>query len=304
MTSLTLAITTPGANFDTIQKLAQRLIPEAATVRSSPEVPAKVVEAGVPMSDTARAKNPSEFGIEYRSFSAPKQPSTYQVSSMYLLRSELYPFSIAKRPIGLGIDLSMINRPTSSLMGPLRLTANARIWTLRGFDVGVWGLAGLNTLSNEELKQSQFGRDIYQLGISIKRDLDFFSVENFISYMFEGQSTQRIGNIDYHYEYGGVVEVSSHPALLLGPFRLGGFIELSLGDDYKVTGGAFQYDPGRYRILSGGPEIQYRYHNVVLGVTGRFLLNATQDASYDSLGDLMGPGVAQGFISGSVSVFF
>ena len=300
VSGITLAITTPGANFDSIKSATARLAP--STVAQSIESPGAISAA--PMPETARAKNPSLFGYEYRSYRQPNQATAFQVDSMHVLKTELYPFSLGTEPLGLGMEFSVIKRPRATLMGPLQLSARLRVWSHRGFDVGLWAVGGLNTLSNDELKQSQFGRDTFQVGISIKKDLPYFSVENFLSYMIPGRSNQKTGNVNYLYEYGSVIGASTHPAFLLGGLRVGGFFEMLLGDYYRVSGGAFSYDPGRYRLVSAGPEIQYRIQNVAIGLSARYLIDSSKDASYDSLGDLMGPGVAQGNIVGSISIYF
>jgi hypothetical protein len=300
VSAITLAITTPGANFDSIKNTTAKMVPSAyQTAPSAADTP-----TGPEIPDTARVKNPSLFGYEFRSYRQPNQGTTFPVDSMHIVRTDLYPFSIGDQPLGLGMEFSLINRPQSTLMGPLQLSARLQIWSHRGFDVGLWAVAGLNMLSNQELKESQYGRDTYQIGISIKKDLQYFSIENFLSYLGSGTSSQMIGNVNYQYEYGSVVGVSTHPAFVLGGFRFGGFFEILLGDYYRVNGGAFSYDPGRYRLVSGGPEVKYRYQNVEFGISARYLINATQDASYDSLGDLLGPGVAQGNIAANVAIFF
>jgi hypothetical protein len=303
VSGITLAITSPEASFDTVDRAVAKLVPErdervadGASETSEPEK--------YPVPDSARVKRPSEFSYSYRSYRAPKEASTFPVDSMHLIRTDLYPFGTDQGPIGIGIEAGLIQRPTGSFMGPLSLSARSRIWSARGFDVGVWGVASLNTLSAEELKNSQFGRDTYSLGLSMRKDLAFFSVENFLGYMGSGTSQQTIGKVPYTYDYGGVISASTHPAVLVGPFRIGGFAEFDLGDHYRVNGGAFSYDTGRYRIVSGGPEVSFQHKNFILGVDGRFIINTTKDASFDTLGDLMGPGAAQGNVTGTVSIIF
>jgi len=300
VSEITLAITSPDSSFDRIQKVVNQYIPEEkeSEVASPP---------ASPIPETAKIKNPSEFSIGYRSFFTPASDTTYPISSIEELNTELYPFGSSNALVsGVGFELSLINRSTGSLMGPLKLNIESKMWSLRGFDVGFWGTGELNTLSATELKSSPYGRDTWHVGLSIRKDLPFFSIENILGYTFSGQSLQTVGAVQYTYHYGGVVEVSTHPAFLISHFRVGGFLELLLGDSYEVTsaGGAFDYNPGRFRLLSGGPEVEFRFNSIALTLTGRFLLNATQDASYDSLGDLLGFGVAQGYLGLKFSYFF
>lgn len=295
VSGLTLAITAPGANFDSVDRAAKKWIPA--------EAPVAAVEAN-PVGKNAKVINPSEFSYSYHHFRKPEQYSQFPVESMHVIRSDLYPFGSDAIPLGIGIEASVVNRPKNTLMGPLSLSARMKVWSSRGFDVGVWGVASLNMLSNEELKKSQFGRDTYSAGVSLRKDLTSFSVENFLGYTGSGESTSKIGNVEYLHEYGSIITASTHPALLVGDFRVGGFLALALGNSYRMTGGAFSYDPGRYRIVSAGPEIEYRFSNYAVGISGRFLVNATNDASFDTLGDLLGSGAAQGDIAATLSVSF
>jgi len=299
VSEITLAITSPDSSFDRIDKVVSNYIPNEVTLTE-----ARAEPTPLPIPETAKIKKPSEFSYQYRSYLSPNSSSTFVVNSMHVLQTALYPFGTKRFVPGLGFELSLVNTPKQTFMGPLMINVQLKMWSLRQFDIGIWATAELNTLSAKELQSSQYGRDAYHLGISLRKDLPMFSIENILAYTFESTSTQTIGAVPYTYSYGGVVEVSTHPALQLSPFRIGGFLEFLLGDHYEVSGGAFDYNPGRYRLLSGGPEIEYRINSIAFVLSGRFLLNATQDASYDSLGDLLGVGTAQGNITAKVSYYF
>jgi hypothetical protein len=159
-------------------------------------------------------------------------------------------------------------------------------------------------LSNEELKQSQFGRDVLKFGLSIDKVFKYFALENRVGYQLPGESTQKFGNVKYTYGYGGVIEAGTHPSVSFLGARVGGFLDMHLGDYYKVQGGAFEYNPGRYRLVSFGPEVQYQTQNLKVGMQWRRLIDKTQDASLDTLGDLMGAGTSQGSVNAYFSVLF
>ena len=298
VSEITLAITSPESSFDRVQAVVNKYIPE--------EKSATVAAAQFPIPENARIKNPSVFSYVYKDFFKAVAGTTYQINGMHVLDTELFPFGTESAVGGVGFELSLINLVNKTVMGPLRLNFQSKMWSLRGFDVGLWGTVALNTLSADELKSSPYGRDTIHLGLSIRKDLNHFSVENFLGYTLGAQSKQTVGAVPYTFDYGGVVEVSSHPAFLISNLRIGGFLELLLGDHYEVFSDSrsFDYNPGRFRILSGGPELEYRFNSMALTVTARFLINATQDASYDSLGDLLGTGAAQGNIGLKWSYFF
>ena len=85
---------------------------------------------------------------------------------------------------------------------------------------------------------------------------------------------------------------------------VGGYGEIHLADYFRVKGGAFKYDSGRYRILSAGPEMAFTIENIEIGMQGRFLVGATQSANFDYLGNLLGVGTAQGGLGASASILF
>ncbi|MBI3558569.1 MAG: hypothetical protein HY074_20050, partial [Deltaproteobacteria bacterium] len=94
-----------------------------------------------------------------------------------------------------------------------------------------------------------------------------------------------------------------HAGANIWKLRAGAYTELYLADYFKVDGGAFSLDTGRYRILGAGPELKFLARDFEVGLTGRFLLDATKGTNFDYLGNIMGPGVSQGSVSASLSVF-
>jgi hypothetical protein len=287
VTALTLAITSPDATNDRVRETAARYVSDSSL-------------AG----EEEHFKQPSSIGYGYREFWRPNPPSNFRIARMHVLQSDLYPFGGANTPFGFGIRASFIQGPGGNQTGPLGLSAKLRLWSRRDFSVGIFGEASLNALSAEELKNSPFGRDVFTLGLSLRKDLRRFYIENYVSFDTAGKSKQTVGLITYQYGYGGVVDAKIRGGYRLGAFELGAFTELHLASSFKVSGGAFEEDFGRYRILSAGPEISYTTEDYALGVQGRFLLDSTKNANFDFLGNLMGPGVSQGSIGISGKVFF
>lgn len=288
VTQLTLVLTSPETSHDSVALLASDLIPLHADRLSEEE----------------HIKQPSNVGYVFRQFLSGDATSTYPIDRMHVIHSDLYPFGGKDAPFGFGIEASMVSRPGVTETGPLGLSAKSRVWSARGFDVGIFGALSLNVLSAEELKNSPFGRDVFTLGISMKKNLNRFYVENLISYTFEGKSNRTLGKIDYQYSYGGVWNAKIRSGARLGRIDVGGFAELNLAEYFRVNGGAFSTDLGRYRILALGPEVAYSEEEFTVGLGGRFLIDSTRGANFDYLGDLMGPGVAQGGIQLSASYLF
>lgn len=311
VSSITLAITSPQANHDEISLTIAQLVPEEAKILNATGAGSTSGSANTmvadkyPIPEHARVNQPSVFGYTYTQFNTdPAHPQSYPINRMHTLQSYLYPFGSDRVPLGVGIEASMLNSDQGSQMGPLGLSARLRLWSGRGFDVAAFAQTSLNMLSADELKNSAFGRDLGTVGLSMRKDLKILFVENFLSYSFAGTSLRQIGAVSYRYNYGGVVGASSHVGVGISKLKLGGYAEVLLANDYGIAGGAFSQDFGRFRIVSGGPEVAWVDKDFSIGVKGKFLLDSTKDANFDFLGDLMGQGVAQGSLAGNLSVYF
>jgi hypothetical protein len=314
--AITLAITSPGANFDRIRQTASKYVQEKAPEpnpdanssdtanRSAAAVPESSLRESFPMPSGASIRQPSLIGYSYTSFFNSKHEISVPIQSMHSVQTFLYPFGSNQVPLGFGIEGSFLQTKQGSEMGPLGLSARIRLWSSRGFDVGGWANASLNTLSNDELKNSLFGRDLYSVGLSARRDLAFGYVEGLVGFSSSSEVKQTIGLSDYTYKFGSMISTEIRAGAQFEHYRLGGFTELLLSDSFKVESEAYNYDSGRYRILSVGPEAGWVDKNFSMMLHGRYILNATQGANYEYLGDILGRGTSQGSLSVTASYFF
>ena len=297
---ITLAITSPEATYDHLREIATNLLPlpqEVLSVSSAGTV--TILKRAEP----ERYPNPSSVGYTYKYFEKPTHSSSYPVDTMHEIQSFLYPFGGGNFPLGIGIEGALISRQAGTEAGPLGVSVRFKAFSRRGFDISVWTRASLNMLSAEELKNSPLGRDIGTVGISMRKELDWFYLENRLSYSTPGSATEQIGQVSYQYNFGSVVNVAMHLGAAVHKLHIGGYADVDLADYYKYSGGAFSYDTGRYRLISGGPELGWIDKDFAVTITGKFLLNATKNANYDYLGDLMGAGVSQGNLAASLSIF-
>lgn len=285
---ITLSITSPEASHDRVKLTANDVIP---------------IEKA-PVAEEEHYKQPSNVGYMFRQFFSQQGVLTYPIERMHVVHSDLYPFGGVNSTMGFGIEASFVSRPGVTETGPLGLSAKSRIWSHRGFDFGVFGQAYLNVLSAEELKNSPFGRDVLTLGVSMRKDLSRFYVENFLSWTAPGKSVRTLGRVPYTYDYGDIINVKIRAGARVAGFDFGGFAEVHLAEHFKMSGGSFNENFGRYRILSAGPELSYTQEDYSFGIGGRFLLDATRGANFDYLGNLMGPGVSQGGMYATAKILF
>jgi hypothetical protein len=308
ISDIAMAITAPEATRDGIESVMERY-----TMPSKQEIPlismAARVERREPPKEYARVNNPSEFSFTYRSFKKAEQESTrffsLPIQSAYHMSSHLYPFGGKFDVIGLGIDLSTYNREDGeSNMGPLEISSRAILWTVREFDIGLFAKVSLNTLSDEELKNSFFGRDLFSMGINMKTQNEHFYVENKLGITLPSSVNEKIGTIEYEYKFGEVYDVSIEAGTKIGRVKIGGQTHLLLSENFEVDGGEFKYESGRNRIMTAGPVLAYASHQFELGMRGSFLLSSSKNTDLDFLGDLMNHGVGKGELRGYMSIFF
>lgn len=301
---LTLAIVSPDSSHDQVLEVAQRLIPQEdrLAVAQAAAAPVSELEATKPEEED-KLPNPSSVGYRITQFAQGEKAGSYPIKRTHSLHSYLYPFGGKNQPFGLGIEAALLQRETGSAMGPLGLSARFRAWTVRDFDILLLGQTSLNMLSAEELKNSPLGRDVYSLGIAMLKERGLIYVENSILYTFEGEATQKLGAIDYTHRFGWVLDVKVRAGANLGPLKAGGFAEVHLGNNYGVASQAFSWNSGRYRLISGGPEVAFKTNLFEARAFARILLDATQEANYDYLGNLLGAGVSQGSVGVSLSFF-
>lgn len=311
VSAITLAITSPETSHDQVsQTVAEIIPPETIQGDQLKTVSAQAVgnseaESLASIPEDARVRNPSTLGLSTTLFKTPKRPSVYPVDRMYSIQSFMYPFGNSKNAFGFGIEASMIEQKNGTNMGPLGLSGRGRIWSGRAFDIELFGMTALNMLSAEEVKNSPIGRDILTLGISARKDLDMLYFENKLSYTAASEVSQTVGKINIKHEYGDIIHAEIHAGAKLWKLHVGGYTDLYLADYYRITQDpTFKYDTGRYRIISGGPEVGFVTGRFGLTANGKFILNATKDANFDTLGNILGSGAAQGSASAAVHYYF
>lgn len=197
-------------------------------------------------------------------------------------------------------------------MGPLNLSARMRLATFDEFDMTGYASLALNTMATEEIKNSALGRDVTTVGMVLRRETNDFYLENGLSVTLEGDAQRKIDGLSYTYHYGKVIGAMVRAGGKKRGFEFGGFAEVLLADSLRIDGGdgsatsLMQKDGelGRFRIISLGPEFAYSKGLWRVATTARWVADSTPGASLDDLGDLMGRGVGQGFISLSASLRF
>lgn len=324
---VTLAISSEGATFDRVNEAMAQVRVAAAAKPSimasapylvSPSMAAAQMAGAAQEESSVRAKlglnvdgplvkRPSTFEYSYRSFvNVDEAKSNAPVSSIHSIKSFLYPFGGRADALGIGIEATYIKLPEQSYLGPLGISARLKLATWRDFDVDAFGAFHLYTIAADEFKGSPLARDTFTGGFSIRRETSRFRFENQIYMTAGSQSKQSLGNIEYTHSYGSTMAARVGAAAkvpLAGEYNLdfGGNGEVLLANPYTVQGGNFSYSSDRIRVVSVGPEVAIENGEVRFAINGRYVIDSTNKVSLDQLGDLIGQGVGQGSVGGSLS---
>lgn len=312
---ITLAIVSEDASFDRVQEVTKKELDRvrAAKAAAVAAVGASAGSANVgqsiytqPSEPPPMVKNPSLLEYGYRSFILPDPDKALSpVRSLHSLKSFMYPFG-RYEAFGLGLEFTFLSLADRSYMGPLGVSARLKLLTWRKFDIDTFAALNMNTLAAGEIKNTPIGRDTMTVGIAMSRDERRYRVENQIYYTAGSEAKQKLGKIEYDHKFGSitaarVIAAAKIPFSLESSFEIGGRGEVLVADPYQVQGGAFEMKTDRIRIVSVGPEVGLRFSDFKIAGYGRFIIDSTEGVTLDQLGDLMGHGVGQGSVGGSMS---
>ncbi len=268
---ITLAITSPDTSFDQVASVSRKLLKTS-------------VKEAVSFKEDLY---PSFLGYSLRQLNGADENDGFDVSRTHTIKSYLYPFGTDDSSLGMGIEFSLIERDNDIQSGPLGLSFRWKALTARKFDFDLFGSVSLNTLSFQEIRRSPYGRDIYELGISMRRSIKSFYIENSISLRNGGESVQTIGLVNYTYKFGNVVEPAIHFGYIWENFHFGSYLNFFLSDNFEIFSGNNSFlNTGRFRVVTIGPEVSYKIKEFSVGVSGRYIVDSTKDADLSYLGTL------------------
>lgn len=309
---ITLAIASGEATFDRVNDATQK---ELARIREAKQTAALsgAGGSGGRLSTTVEAddeppmvKKPSILEYGYRSYIVPDpDKSLTPVKSLHSLKSFMYPFG-RRAALGVGLEFTYLSIEQRSYLGPLGISGRLKLTTWREFDVDAFAALHMNTVAAGEIKNTPIGRDTGTIGLSMLRDERYYRVENQIYLTGGAEAKQKLGNVEYTHRFGSitaarVIAAGKVPLSNGSSLELGGSGEVLLADPYEVEGGAFKIKTERIRVVSVGPEVGVRFGDLKFAGYGRFVIDSTEGVTLDQLGDLMGHGVGQGSVGGSLS---
>lgn len=317
VTKITLAISAADATIDRVRRIVASEVSHSSPAQMStlsttpggPEAQANIrSETPAPDAgkDTAEsAANASIIAYKYMSFFLPRDRANYPIDSLHSLKTAIHPYASGTHSLGLGMEFTYFKTLDEAFMGPLNLSASLGLANLNDYAVTGYVNLSLNTMAGEEIKNSPLGRDVTTIGVSLRRDTGRYYIADSISLSLEGEAKRKLMDRVETFHYGKVIAADVHAGAKYGHFEAGGFAELLLSDSFKSTGESVsQDDKGRFHILGAGPEFAYVKDALRLSASARWVIHSTPGVSLDEIGDLMGNGVGQGFVSAGASLRF
>ncbi len=312
---ITLALTSEGATRDRVQEVIRKETEQSRAAKLAFErdmirADATSSLATVVSDSRPQIESPSLLGYSYKSFVlADKQVALSPMRSLHVLRSFLYPFGQGAEAVGVGVEFSYLQAEQEAYLGPIGLSGRMKVLTWRGFDVDGVAALRMHSVGSQELKDSPLGRDVFEVGINIKRDHPRYFVENKIAILSQSEASQTIGAIRYSYDYGSIFNAGIGAAARIPLFgqsllEVGASADVLLAENSSFKGGSFVHDTGRMRVVTLGPEVAWLAGPVRASVRGRYIIDSTKGATLDQLGDLLGHGVGQGGIETGLSLRF
>lgn len=319
VSEITLGITEPNASFDSIRSKTVAAVDRYTPAPVAGQPGMMVAPQGGSLRHyledepppTERLKSPSFFRYSFQSYQN-KPESIFgsvgiPVTSMHRIDSYLHPFGRGPRAVGMGLSFSYLTLPNRSYLGPVQISLRYLLATWRQFDVDLWAEQGLFTLSQAELKNLPNSRDTTTVGISMRRDADWFYSENFVSLTLPSRAETSFAGTTYKYDYKEVFDISVSFGARVKRVWLGARGDLLLSNGFAVSDdkGVWPTSPAeRIRIVRVGPEIGLRMDSLVFRAYAQQVIDGTPGYNLDSIANIMGHGSGQGFVGSSLSVQF
>jgi hypothetical protein len=305
VSEITLSLTAPEASTDRVREITKTWI------QKSDQADVQKYEAVFGVNRLSSAKpsrtleRPSQILYTGTSFTQKDRQSLMPISSMHSLQSFLHPFGDDYDTTGIGIELNYLNRDQqNSVMGPLRLSARKRLVTYRDFDLDAWIEFSSVSLADDEIKSTPLTRDLRSVGLSLSRQVSFFYIENRLGYTASSTTDQKVGRIEYHYNYGSSLDVVLRAGAYFKGFQLGGILDLTQSQGYEMKGGNFEYRSAKFRLLSAGPELAYNYQGFRVAVLAKTIIDRTAGYSYDDLANVLQKGLGTQQLQTQISYSF
>lgn len=317
VSEITLSLVDPKASFDSVK---------AVTVAAVEKEQDRVAAMGTPLlargnytgspqtlayrepepEATERLKRPSLVRYSYFGYDrrAKDDDVSIPILGMHRFDSYLHPFGDGPKAIGMGLSFSFINLPDRSYLGPLQISARYLMATWRQFDVELYAEHSMYTLSAEELKNLPQARDVTTVGISMRREGEWFYSENYLAYTLPSEAEFTVGNSKYQQKYGALTNASVSVGAKFKAVSLGVKGDLLLSQGFEVTGDTFSAPADRVRMVKLGPELAINYEALQWKAFAYQVIDGTPGAKLDDVADLMGHGAGQGYAGTSLAIQF
>ena len=298
---ITLAITTPGATLDGLKQTVAKHI-QPTNIDTDPfDFSMRRREK---IEEPSLIEKPSFVQYQYRGFLIDKEDEVVPLRDMHAFEAQFYPIHRKRNAFGVGLGFSLFQFENENAVGPVKLSGHWLVKTKQNYSIRVFAEGTTISLSEDELNRYTFFRDTMSLGGA----LDYSKPGFYSGVLLKGTSSshreETLGSVTYTHEYPDVGTAQFRAGVRMGALQVGGLFDFSLASSYRISGEDFEYDSGRSRIISGGPEITLDYAGLKFGLEGRWIIDSTEGVTLDQLGDTFGAGSGKGFVSSRIGYAF
>ena len=290
---LTMALTSPSATFDRVNRIAAESLREQPRSRRLWESSNSLTAALAPK--TLPAPTKSMAHIAHSTYFSEDRGVTFSAQKLGLQSTPFGVFTVGNQAIEavLSLDAFLVEVYGEVKMGPLSFTAKLPFRNESQSTYGPYAQFNLRSLETTAYGYPYADRDVFTLGGFFENESDRQSSSFLLTYTAKSASQPADGK---SHPIGSTWSAFAHEGFKVRRLSIGGVFEF-----HHCLGTSRFADP--FSILRAGPEIKWSNGSLTVGVSGVLSLNR-EIATLDDLGDLAGHGAGQStlsaFISGSL----
>lgn len=289
---LTMALTSPSATFDRVNRIASETLSERPRVLrswgNSNSLTASLTSKSLPAARKS-AVHLSQFTYATSGWSN----GFFSAQKLGFQNSPFGVFTISNQPVEaiFSLDAFVIESYAGTNLGPLSFTAKLPLRNETTATFGPYAQFNLRSLETTPYGGTVYeDRDVLSAGVFFENESDLQSSSLLVTYTAKSGSQPAEGRSK---SIGSIWSAYAHEGFKWRRFTLSGLFEF-----HHCLGVSNRSDP--FSILRAGPEIKWSAGRFSVGTSGVLMLNR-ELATLDDLGDLAGHGAGHSTFSAFLS---
>jgi len=306
---LTMALTSPSATFDRVNRIAVKTLQPHETLPASRVASTTLAQPELPVSLPPSAK--SQLSVNHTTYSGfqDSHVGTMNVEQLGLKFSPVGVHTVGGLPFEsvVALDGNLVTFGRGSFAGPLSATAKFPVYYNSDMDFGP--LVHVSTKSMQsDYRWTIPDREIYTVGAFLdnRSATRYFSTA--ITYTLPGSWNETAGSQTLvSVNFNPILSMQFRTGIRVGRFSFGGIFDVHHSQGYTNSDTQAPYytppmaNRDAFTILRAGPELNWDFGRVKASLAAEIKLNQ-EDATLDDLGDFAGHG--SGTSSANVSLTY